>query len=207
MNPEAFVSTLETEHETELSRLGSSKALYAITAGEMEPAMVLAAMADRARVAAETFDAWATDESADDAAATFTAAATGQREAAAALDAPNEVDLPDPGPLFDRLAALGDTVDRAAGLIAWSMVADATRAQAVGFFVGSADPTTADTFRELREDLDALHEDAVSLLGAVCDGEDDWKRALEVGGGIIEAAYEGYVGVLEDLGIAVKPIC
>lgn len=207
MDPEAFVRALETEHETELSRLGSSKALYAITAGEMDPSTVLAAMADRARVAAETFDAWATDESTDDAAATFTAAATEQWAAADAIAAPDEADLPDPGPLFDRLAALGDTIDRAAGLVAWSMVADVTRAQAVGFFVGSADRTTADTFRELREELDALHADAVALLGAVCDAEDDWDRALEVGGGIIEAAYEGYVEVLEDLGITVKPIC
>lgn len=207
MDTDAFLEVLETDHETELSRLGSSKALYAITAGEMAKPAVLAAMASRARAAAETFDAWAADAEHDEAVATFGGIADEVRAAIDRLDAPDDVDVPPPGPLFDHLEVLEDLVERAAGLVAWTLVADVTRAQAVGFFVGSADGTTADTFREFRDDLAPAREEGLALLGVACEDDADWDRALEAAGMTIDAAYEGYVTILEDLGVTVKPIC
>lgn len=207
MDPDAFLDALEAGHETELSRLGSSKALYAVTGGEMSTGTVLAAMTERASAAAEAFDSWVTDTEHDGAVSTLGEAAEDQRAAAARLEAPTETEVPAPGPLFDHLRGLDGLVDRASGFVAWVLVADATRAQAVGFFVGSADAETADTFRELRDDLERAREQGLALLESVCSDEYEWDRALEVAGATIDAAYDGYVDVLENLGITVKPIC
>ena len=207
MDADAFVDAVEADRETELSRLGSSKALYAATAGEMATPAVLAALAARARAAAESFDGWAADAERDEAVAAFGAAADVQRLAADRLDAPDDVDVPAPGPLFDHLRGLESAVDRAAGLVAWTLVSDATRAQAVGFFVGSADEATAGDLRELRDDLGPAREQGLALLASTCEDDADWDRALEAAGATVDAAYAGYVEVLEDLGVAVKPIC
>lgn len=209
MDPEAFLEAVEADHETELSRLGSSKALYAVTAGEMDSAAVRAAMAARAAAAAEVFDAWAADEPDERAVETFATAAETQREAAAATDdgEATTADVPEPGPMVEALADLGGTVERAGGLAAWALVADALYAQAVGFFVGSADAESADRFRERRAAVEPVREAALDLLGATVEDDADRERAAGAAAATIEAAYDGYVAVLEDLGITVKPIC
>jgi len=66
MNAGDFLDRIRDDNETALSRLGSSKALYALTDGEMEGDAVLTAAADGAHAAAETLEDWA-DESAADA--------------------------------------------------------------------------------------------------------------------------------------------
>ncbi len=63
-----LIDAVRDDQQTELSRLGSSKTLYADTRGEMEPDVVLAAAAAREQAAHETFDAWS-DDANDDAAA------------------------------------------------------------------------------------------------------------------------------------------
>jgi hypothetical protein len=52
---------VRADRETELSRLSSSKALYAATGGEMDREAVVRAAADRAAAAHECYRAWADD--------------------------------------------------------------------------------------------------------------------------------------------------
>ena len=78
MDHTEFADNVREENRTPLSRLGSSKALYADTEGEMDDESVLAAAADRAHHAAETFATWA-DEESDEAADLFDDAAGTER--------------------------------------------------------------------------------------------------------------------------------
>ncbi len=80
MTPEEFLDAVRTENKTALSRLGSSKALYADTAGEMEPDAVLRAAADAEYAAYETFDAWAADTDDESAAEVFAATAAEEQD-------------------------------------------------------------------------------------------------------------------------------
>lgn len=207
MDAHTFRTAVEDEYETELSRLGSSKALYAITEGDMEADAVLAAMADRATTAAETFEAWAsTDDAGNETFAAVAETAAAQSESIAQLGEAIEPTAT-PTALDDYLRDLDDPVERAAGLAAWGLVGDRTLAQAVGFFVGSAERTAADRFRDLRAEADDDLDDALDLLETVCSDDDDWERAIDVAGGAVEAAYAHYVEVLEGMGIKVKPVC
>ncbi|PSQ14953.1 rubrerythrin family protein, partial [Halobacteriales archaeon QS_7_69_60] len=65
MTPEEFTDAVRDANDTALSRLGSSKALYADTDGEMEAGEVLTAAATAEHHAAETYAAWADDAEAD----------------------------------------------------------------------------------------------------------------------------------------------
>lgn len=215
MDADSFLETVEADHETELSRLASSKVLFVLTGGAMDADAVFAAMTSRATAAAETFDEWAGDSADENAAAVFESSADTLRADAEAIEAAaNEAgvelesarsELPPPGPMFDRLADLESTRDRAAGLAAWSLIEDGARSQAVGFFVGRADTTAADRFRERRTAVESVRADALDRLAATAT--DDWDRAQEAASAIIDAAYGHYVDVLEGMGIKVKPVC
>lgn len=199
-------ANLEAEYETELSRLGSSKALYAVTNGEMEAAAVLSALAGRALAAAETFDAWTTGESDDDAADVFEAVAEAERAHAQRLADAGEIDAaPTPTPVEDYLQTLDSTPERAAGLVTWAMLTDRTLSQAVGFFVGSANRQAADLIRELREETDEQLDRALDLLDTVI--ATDPPAAETAANRTVETAYDHYVDVLDGMGIKVKPVC
>jgi len=199
---------LESEYETELSRLGSSKSMYAATEGEMDADAVLSAMADRAHAAAETFDAW-TAATADTvlADAYGSLAADQHDQAGRIVDAGGGRALGRPTALQEHLQERDDAVERAGGLLAWALVVDRTYSQAVGFFVGNADPSSADLFRDLRKEIEAAGERAEELLAEVCRDAADWERAEETASAAIEAAYEEYVDALESMGVKVKPVC
>lgn len=205
MDAQDFRDELEAEYETELSRLGSSKAMYAVTGGEMEPAAVHAAMADRALAAAEVFDTWAEDDGPG--ADVFGAVADEQREHADRIASETGHQPAAADSRFDdHVRNLDAPAERAAGLLAWTLIADRTFSQAVAFFVGNAAPGSADLFRELRSAVETRQGDALDLLAAVADADDRdpaWTAAV----GTIEAAYEQYVAALEDMGIKVKPVC
>lgn len=197
---------LEEAYETELSRLGSSKALYAVTEGDMEPESVLTALASRASAAGETFETWAADESNDAAKAAFAAAAETQRtHQRQLLDAGGGDGDGAPTELTEHLRGLSTTTERAAGLLAWAILTDRTLSQAVGFFVGSADRTLADLCRDLRADTTAHLDQALEVLDAVIDA--DPAGAQAAADQAVELAYARYVEVLEDMGIKVKPVC
>lgn len=207
MTPEDFVPAVREANKTELSRLGSSKALYALTAGEMEPDAVLTAMADDHAAAAETYEGWARDASAD-AADLFAAAAEAEQEAYD--EVAGKLDAHEPGEAADLYAAMGGaetSVERLGAFVGRTLVAKAHRSQATGFFTGQADPRTASTFRGLGSDLEDHLADAVDALDALADDDDDWERAEAAATEVIGASYDDYFSTLEDLGVNPKPVC
>ncbi|MFB6109178.1 MAG: transcription antitermination protein [Haloplanus sp.] len=201
MTGQELLDAVRAEKETELSRLGSSKALYAVTGGEMETDAVTAAFAGDARRAADVFETWAAD--ADGAAADAFAAAA--ETAAGHADVDADADPVDTA-VYDYLDGLAGDVERAAGLLGRSLVVGKTVEQMVGFFVGDADPRTADTFRGLRGDVETDRDRAVDLLDELC-GDDDWDDAEAVVVGVVDAAYDDYVETLESMGVKPKNVC
>jgi hypothetical protein len=202
MDASEFVDRVRSDTKTELSRLGSSKSLYAATEGEMEPEAVRAAAADEAHFAAETFEGWDDGE----AGTVFEAAAEHERDHYDAIAA-DDHEPGAPPALVEFLREKEDGVERLGGLVGWALVADETASQCSGFFTGQADPGTASTFRGFREDYEATQEAVLDALGTVCDDESDWERAVESATGAIEAAYAAYVERLEAMGVNPKPVC
>lgn len=145
-----LLDTLRDDHETPLSRLGSSKALYAVTGGEMDGDAVRTAAASEAAAAADLFDWWADDEPNDEAAALFSDLADTAREHADAVDAEPDGSKPN---VYDVLAEFETTDGRLGGALARALVSLKTVEQMVGFFVGDADPMAANDFRTLKSDL------------------------------------------------------
>ena len=202
---ESLLARLRETEETPLSRLGSSKALYAVTDGEMTGEAVRAAAADDAAAAATLFDAWAAET-------TGPAADVFADAAARAADHHDVVThdghQPSEGlPLYDHLATLDGDLDRAAGLLGRAVVVGKRLEQTVGFFVGDADPQTAELFRSMNDDLEAQLARAGERLEAECETEADWERAREAATGAIRAAYDAYTDQLESMGVNPKPDC
>ena len=201
MTDDTLHETIEGEYETELSRLGSSKALYAITEGEMETASVLANLAESMTAAAETFHGWSGDGDHGD---VFANAAETAGDLAERIAGATEAAEPttSPTPVDEVLRGLDEPDARLGGLLAWTMITDRTLAQAVGFFVGNADTKAADLFRDLRSAVDGVgSETAEHLVGA------DAGAARGAASDVVEAAYGHYVETLEGLGVKVKPVC
>ena len=183
-----LLDAVRDDQQTELSRLGSSKTLYADTRGEMEPDVVLAAAAAREGAAHDTFDAWSDDDH-DDAAALFADAAGETAERRDSLDA----DPVDRTPaMHDVLDDLDGTVERLGGFVGWALVDKKVKEQYTGFFTGQADPQTASTFRSAGSDVEALREEAAELLDAVCEDDDDWDAAEAVAIEVIATAYDTF---------------
>lgn len=196
MNGDEFVETISSENQTPLSRLGSSKALYAITEGEMEEDVVLASAATTVHHVAETVGDWDDD--------VFAAAAETANEQYETVS--GKLDDHEPGERSAALDALARQDDRAArlgGFVGWTLVAKKTFEQLTGYFVGQADPQTSQTFREMGGDTEALREQALDALAA--DG--DWETAEAAADEVVQAAYEEYVETLEGLGVNPKDVC
>jgi hypothetical protein len=201
---------VRSELATELSRLGSSKALYAATEGELNADRVLRAAAVAELAAAETFEAWADDEEDDAAAEVFAAIAAEERDhfdrVREELDDDPELgdDLP---AIPSHLRSLDGTLERAGALLGRVLVADESKSQYVGYFVGDADPQTAAVFRDLRGDLESQRERALDLIDRVGVDEADLEVAREAAAAVVEIAYEEHVETLESLGVDPKPVC
>jgi rubrerythrin len=208
LSPDEFTDRVREDNRTALSRLGSSKALYADTSGEMDPEPVLRAAAVAERAAHETFAAWA-DEESSAAAEAFRTAAEEERDHYEAvlgeLD-DEEVSVQEVPAIQAYLRDLEGTVERAGGFVGRTVAAEKSKEQLVGFFVGQADPQTSRTFRGMGDDLDAQLDRGRDLLAEVCDDE-DWERALDAASGAIQAAYEEYTERLESMGVNPKPVC
>jgi len=124
MNQPEFVESVRDANETALSRLGSSKSLYALTEGEMDEDVVLSRAADLSYYAAETFDAWADDHDA------FATAADVEREHYDTVA--GKLDDHEPGEasaIYDTLADLDGTAARLGGLVGWAVVVGETTGQ------------------------------------------------------------------------------
>lgn len=203
MDAQAILDHLEDEFETELSRLGSSKAMYAVTDGEMDSEAVLDAMADRAIAAAETFDQWA-ETAAEPLADRYEQAAATLRDQAERIVAQGDGVSPAdrPTPLEERLRDIDTDAERFAAFVAWTEVTDRTVSQAVGFFVGNADTRAANLFRDIRSEIEGFLEDVESDAPSGDPG-----RMKEIAGEVVQTAYRHYVETLEAMGIKVKPVC
>jgi hypothetical protein len=208
MNPDEFIDAVKDENETALSRLGSSKSLYADTEGEMEPEEVLTAAATAEHHAAETYEAWA-DEEEGDVAEAFAETAAEERDHYDTVV--GELDAHEPGEvpaIQEYLRDLDGTVERIGGFVGRTLAAEKSKGQLTGFFTGQADPQTASLFRGMSGDLEAQLERATDLLEAECgDDEECWERAQEAATGAIQAAYEEYTERLESMGVNPKPVC
>jgi len=209
MNADAFSEEFRDDNETPLSRLGSSKSLYALTGGEMDAAAVRTAVAAEFALAGRTFESWSADEANGDAAALFGDAAEdarGHRDVADP-DFDAETDDPHEYPEYDVLGDLTGTVERVGGLYGRLVVAHTRAEQTVGFFVGDADPASSNDFRGIRDDLADSLDGALDVLVEVCDGDDDWSVARGAADAVVDAAYEDYVTTLEGMGVKPKNVC
>jgi len=203
MDGDTLVDNVSEARKTELSRLGSSKSLYADTEGEMEPDAVLAAMADSTHHAAALLSDWA-DASDREA---FGDAATRERTIHEAIV--DEVGSYDPGPrpaTVDAMADAAGTPTRLGALVGWTLVAERKASQATGFFTGQAKPQVASTFRGFGDEYERTRQEALDTLETVCTA-DDWEDASAGALAVVEAAYDDYVETLEALGINPKPVC
>ncbi|QIB76332.1 transcription antitermination protein [Halogeometricum borinquense] len=205
MNGDDLVDRIRDDHETAFSRLGSSKALYALTGGEMEADAVRAAAADDQHAAADVLEDWAMVEHGD-AAVLLADLADEMRDHAEAAE-PDEYDRGDDPALYDRLAFEDDTPGRIGGLLGRYLVVSEYAGQMVGFFVGDADPTTASEFRTLRSAIEDERDRVVETLAEVCESDDDWDAAHEAADAVVEAAYDDYVETLESMGVKPKNVC
>jgi rubrerythrin len=210
MNPNEFLDAVRDENETALSRLGSSKSLYAETEGEMEAETVFRAAAEAEHAASDTFQSWADDKDSDPSVReTFEEFAAQERDHYAQvvekLDGshePSEVPA-----IHEFLRDLDGDPARVGSFLGRTLASEKSKEQMVGFFVGQADPQTAQLFRDLGDDLDEQLERGEELLAEVCDTDDDWDAALEAASGAIQAAYDEYTETLEGMGVNPKPVC
>lgn len=205
---EAVLETVREENDTALSRLGSSKSLYAETDGDIDTEPVLRATADAEYAAWQTFSAWADDEDHDAARDAFETTATEEREHYETVGERLDAYEPETVPaLHEYLRDREDAVERTGAFLGRILASKRSKEQVVGYFVGDADPQTANLFREFGDDLDDQLERATELLEDVCADEDDYERAVDAASGAIEAAYGEYVDSLEELGANPKPVC
>jgi rubrerythrin len=209
MNADEFVKAVREDNRTALSRLGSSKSLYADTMGEMDTDTVLTAAAEAEHHAAETYAAWADSEDDTEAAEAFAATADEEQDHYEAVVSKLGAHEPsDEVPAIQTyLRRLEATTQRLGAFVGRTLAAEKSKDQLTGFFVGQADPQTAQAFREMGADLDAQLERATSLLAYRCDSDDDWDAALAAASEAIQAAYDEYTERLEGMGVNPKPVC
>ncbi|MFA9425655.1 rubrerythrin family protein [Natronorubrum sp. A-ect3] len=207
---ETFIEAVREDNQTELSRLGSSKSLYADTGGDIDTEPVLRATADAEHAAWQTFEAWADSEEDEAARDAFDTTAAEERAHYETVIDYLDVEDYEPGEipdLHEYLRGLESTVERVGAFIGRILASKRSKEQVVGYFVGDADPQTAGVFREFGAELDDQLERAGELLEDVCDSADDDERAQRAATGAIEAAYDEYVANLEAMGANPKPVC
>jgi rubrerythrin len=211
LDPDEFVETTQEENRTALSRLGSSKALYADTQGEMETDEVLRSGATAEYAAKETFEVWAESAENEDSADAYRESAAEEQDhyeaVVGALDGSADPDSAELPAIQAYLRDLDTTIERAGGFVGRTLAAEKSKEQMTAFFVGEADPQTAQLFREMGDDLDAQLERGLTLLETHCESDDDRELALESASGAIQTAYEEYTEQLEDMGVNPKPVC
>jgi hypothetical protein len=213
MDTDAFLADVRAANETALSRLGSSKSLYAFTGGEMEAEAVFAVSADVSYAAATALEAYAADASSDDAAAAFES--VGDLAAGHATTTAERVgddDAPEPHPAVAALSDYGDgsgasDAERLGAALGYVLVAKKLAEQATGFFTGEADPSTASEFRSYGSNVEAKRDDILDALASAAGGDDDQEAALAAATAVVQGAYEEYTARLKAMGVNPKPVC
>lgn len=210
MDGPEFRERLEAAKATELDRLGSNKLLVALTDAELSRERVLRVAADSEHAARETFRLWTDSEDDPETREAFSAVADQEdRHRERVLDALEEpYDPADGGLLHTYLRDREDTIERiATGMVARPLVSRRTHRQVIAFFVNEAEESTADLFRDLRAETDAVIDDGLPLLEDRCSSEEDWERARMVAEYTVQIAYDEYADSLESMGVDPKPVC
>lgn len=209
MKPEEFLDHVTDENQTALSRLGSSKALYADTGGDLDSTTILTAVADTEYHAATTYQRWADSETHDDASTLWTETAqtesTHYDRVIAELDTDHTPS--DPPPIHDHLRSLDASIDRVGAFIGRTIAATRSKEQITGYFVGQGDHDLANLFREFGDDLDHQLDAGQTLLDTLCHDETAWSTAATAATTTIQTAYDDYVDSLETMGVNPKPVC
>ena len=207
MDADSFLDDLRDAHGTELSRLSSSKAVYALTGGEMTGDAVRTGTARELHELAPILESWSDADG--DVAELFADAADFAAESADTFD--DEAAVPEgesaTNVTAEALAACETDVERLAGTAAALLVLEEVASQLVGFYVGDADRKSADEFREFRAELGDYRDEAAALLADHCGDESDWETAHEVGADVVDGAYDWYVDTLESMGVEPKNVC
>jgi len=204
MDLSEFVDAVREDNKTALSRLGSSKALYADTGGDLEDEAVLQAAADRAHYAAETFETWTEEESGAVADLFGDAAATERDHVGTVGDRLGDYEPSDSPAVATHLEGVEGTDARLGAFVGWALAAGNNADQVVGYFVGQASPRVASTFRDVSGDYDAY----LDVVGPVLeDAVTDAESARAAAGAAVQADYDDYFETLESLGVNPKPVC
>lgn len=186
MDGQDLVDVLRSDHEVALAELGSSKALYAHTGGTVDAERVNAAARRELSGVSSTFESWAGTESDDRAAALFETAAR------MVEDQHDAIGPPDEGPRKRdsrfEVPSVEGTPERLGGLLGWTLVTEATVEQMIDFFVGHADPDTAETYRGVRDSVEHLRDRAATTIELDCESDRDWTSAQAAASETIEAA-------------------
>jgi hypothetical protein len=196
---------VQNDAETELSRLNSSKALFAMTEGEMSEEPLLSALATRFDAIATVYEEWAAEGDGEIAAVAAEAAETVREHLAtirAAGDLSEESASSADDPVGQALSEQANDAARLGAIVGEALVTGKILDQVVGFFVGNADPQTAGTFRDVR---DATEERGSAAEAALSDDQADAAEASATA--LVEAAYDDYVARLEAQGVNPKPVC
>lgn len=207
---DAFVEAVRETNQTPLSRLGSSKYLYAATGGEIETGPVLEATAHAEHAAWKTFEGWAADESTAAAQDFFEAVAEEERGHYERVVEELGDDVGEPAglpALHEYLRAQSETPARLGAFVGRTLASKRSKDQVVGYFVGNADPQSAELFRGFSSEVDDQLTRAASLLETLAFTEAQLDRAREAASGAIDAAYDEYVERLESMGVNPKPVC
>ena len=220
MDATAVLDEVQTTSETALQRLGSERALVAVTAATIDRATVIESAVEAEARAVATFEAWAQDEGHDRAREAFEAAAEREREhrdravglagdsdAELAADDGSDLD-PAPDGLHEHLRGLEHTIDRVgAGLVGQPLVASRTLLQVINFFVNEGDSEAAGLFRELRAETDDQSTNGASLVVEYWEDAADRERAIAAANDVIAVAYDEYADRLSEMGVDPKPVC
>jgi hypothetical protein len=210
MNGEELVTAVREERGTELSRLGSEKAVVAATGAQLEPGPVLSAATRLLDGGADTLAAWAGEVDQEAARVAFTDAAdtlAGHRDALLDLDDGASTEG-DPPYVIDELRTAETTPERvAAGLVALPLVAERLLLQVINFLVNEGARGEADAVRDARGELQAMPGDAATLLDDVCADDGDWVTAQQAATDAVGTAYDEYAERLEGMGLDPKPVC
>lgn len=207
MNGPTLVDRVRDAQDTELTRLGSEKALLAATDAALDTEPVLATVAGTEQRLGETFEDWEARVTTAEPREVFSAAA----EQAATHAQELRADIDAEPTAADGVAVEEDTdtvIDAVAGqLVGQSLVFDGLLLQAINFFVNEADGNRADTLRDVRSAVNNRIDDGAELLDQLCQTDEDWTSAHDAAVEVIEAAYAEYVTTLDGLGIDPKPVC
>ncbi|WP_267641379.1 rubrerythrin family protein [Haloarchaeobius amylolyticus] len=207
MDSDDFLETIRNENQTALSRIGSSKSLYAFTGGDMDAETIESVAAGFADVNADLFGAWPNevDEDTDEELTAFYAKVADE-EGDWYDDIGAEVSGEDYA-FHEQLREFTDPVTRTAGLVGYTLVELKLADQFVGFYVGNADPQTAQTYRDRKAELEARLDSATEHLARICTDDADEALAEETASNIVQSVYEVYTARLEEMGVNPKPVC